>query len=153
MKSIYKETIRKVEQGSKFNIDFLHRSLKVDGKYIIKNGEYEGELGIEKNSKVLETITKLFVRYHHSLPSERSINKRRNYFMALPEHKLSDDDMLYGEAREVAQVKLELYVLMSILTNDLKWDDFAKGKWFWQSPNCKELIILKDWVELKNEKY
>ena len=151
MKDIYQKTIRKVEQGSKFRINFQKRHLKVDGKYIIKKGKYEGECGIEQNGNPLEIITHLFVRYHHSLPSERSVSKRNTYFTALPEHKLSDEDMLYGEAREVAQVKLELYVLMAILTGILKWDDFAKDKWFWQSSAHKDLIILKDWVEPKEE--
>ncbi|WP_373123611.1 hypothetical protein [Bacteroides caccae] len=151
MHNIYGETIKKVEQGSRFSVNFQQRSLKIDGKYVIQNGKYEGECGIEQNGHPLEIITQLFVRYHHSLPSERSVSKRKNYFIALPEHKLSDEDMLYGEKREVTQIKLELYVLLAIMTGILKWDDFAKDKWFWQSPEHKDLIILKDWVEPKKE--
>lgn len=151
MKNIYQETIKKVEQGSKFAINFQQRSLKVDGKYVIRNSKYDGECIIEQYENPLEIITRLFVRYHHSLPSERSISKRKAYFIALPEHKLSDEDMLYGEKREVAQVKLELYVLLAIITGMLKWNDFTKDKWFWQSPEHKDLIILKDWVEPKEE--
>lgn len=151
MYNIYEETIKKVEQGSRFSVNFQQRSLKIDEKYVIKNGKYEGECEIEQDGYSLEIITQLFVRYHHSVPSERSVSKRKNYFIALPEQKLSDEDMLYGEAREVAQIKLELYVLLAIMTGTLKWDDFAKDKWFWQSPYHKDLIMLKDWVEPKKE--
>ena len=151
MQTIYYEAIAKVQNGAKFHIDFQRRSLKIDGKYVIKNGEYEGELGLEATLAPLLTITQLFLRYQHSLPSERSDNKRYRYFNALPEHELTDDDMLYGEPRETAQIKLELYVLIMILNGSLKWDEFAKDKWFWQSPNVKDLIILKEWVEPKTE--
>ncbi|MBD5306570.1 MAG: hypothetical protein HDS14_02945 [Bacteroides sp.] len=151
MQTIYYEAIAKVQNGAKFHIDFQQRSLKIDGKYVIKNGEYEGELGLEASLDPLLTITQLFLRYQHSLPSERSDNKRYRYFNALPEHELTDDDMLYGEPRETAQIKLELYVLIMILNGSLKWDEFAKDKWFWQSPNVKDLIILKEWVEPKTE--
>ncbi len=152
MQNIYRESIEKVQQGSKFNVDFQKRNLKIDGKYIIRNGEYEGELGLEAFDAPLSIITKLFLRYQHSLPSERSENKRRKYFLALPENKLTDDDMLYGESREVAQIKLELYILIMILNDSLKWDSFAKDKWYWQSPIVKELILLREWVEPKQKK-
>lgn len=151
MQNIYYEVIEKVQNGAKFQVDFQQRSLKIDGKYIIKNGEYEGELGIEVSDTPLLTIAQLFLRYQHSLPSERSDNKRYRYFNPLPEHELSDNDMLYGEPRETAQIKLELYVLIMILNSSLKWGVFAKDKWFWQCPSAKELIILKEWVEPKKE--
>lgn len=151
MQSVYYEAIEKVENGARFHVDFQQRSLKIDGKYVIKSGEYEGELGLEVSTNPLPVITQLFLRYQHSLPSERSDNKRHRYFNALSEHELTDDDMLYGEPRETAQIKLELYVLIMILNGSLKWNEFAKDKWFWQSPNVKDLIILKEWVEPKTE--
>lgn len=40
MQNIYYEVIEKVQNGAKFQVDFQQRSLKIDGKYIIKNGEY-----------------------------------------------------------------------------------------------------------------
>ncbi|GAY30612.1 hypothetical protein [Prevotella sp. MGM2] len=147
MQNIYNESIEKVANGAKFQVDFQTRSLKIDGKYIIKNGEYDGELGVGLTTNPLLIITQLFLRYQHSLPSERSDNKRKKYFIALPEHELSDEDMLYGEPRETAQISLELYVLGVILNGSLQWDKFAKDKWFWQSPNVKELVILKEWIE------
>lgn len=146
MTNIYNETIEAVEHGSRFKINFQNRSLKVDGKFVINDGEYKGELGIDIPDNPIPEIERLYHQFNHSIPSERSERKRRVYFRALAEHELEDDDMLYGIHRETAQVALELYVLCAILQNKLAWDDFAKDKWFWQSPNEPSLIILKKWI-------
>lgn len=87
MTNIYKESIEKVEQGSRFSVNFIEHSLKIDGKYIIKNGQFDGCLGIEPSDFSLAEIERLYHRYNHSIPSARSDNKRRNYFRALPEHE------------------------------------------------------------------
>lgn len=147
MSTIYEQTLAKVESGARFRVNFQNRSLKVDGKYVIKEGKYDGELGVELTDSPLEQITQLYTRYQHSLPSERSENRRKCYFKAIPEHLLNDDDMLYGQSREYAQIALELYVLGVILNGSLKWDDFAKGLWFWQSRENKDLILLREWIE------
>lgn len=150
MNTIYEQALAKVENGSRFRVNFQNRSLKIDGKYVIKDGKYDGELGVELTDSPLEQITQLYTRYQHSLPSERSENKRKCYFKSLPEHLLNDEDMLYGQSREYTQIALELYVLGVILNGSLKWDDFAKGLWFWQSPENKDLILLREWIEPQN---
>ena len=45
MDNIYQETVRAVENGARFKVDFQTRSLKVNGKYVIRDGSYEGVLG------------------------------------------------------------------------------------------------------------
>ena len=150
MNTIYEQALAKVENGSRFRVNFQNRSLKIDGKYVIKDGKYDGELGVELTDSPLEQITQLYTRYQHSLPSERSENKRKCYFKSLPEHLLNDEDMLYGRSREYTQIALELYVLGVILNGSLKWADFAKGLWFWQSPENKDLILLREWIEPQN---
>lgn len=150
MNTIYEQALAKVENGSRFRVNFQNRSLKIDGKYVIKDGKYDGELGVELTDSPLEQITQLYTRYQHSLPSERSENKRKCYFKSLPEHLLNDEDMLDGRSREYTQIALELYVLGVILNGSLKWDDFAKGLWFWQSPENKDLILLREWIEPQN---
>ena len=147
MSNIFKTAIEKVSNGSRFSVNFKTRSLKVGRKYLIKDGECNGDFEIPQTENALDSISRLFVRYQHSLPSERSDRKRKTYFIALPEHKLSDEDMMYGEPREIAQIKLELYVLAVIINGTLKWSDFAAGKWFWESPEHKELILLREWFE------
>lgn len=145
METIFQNSVEKVKHGARFSINLKQRSLKIDGKFIIKNGAYDGELGFNSTQDIEREIEALYERYRHSLPSERNDNRRKRYFQALPEHMLSTEDMLYGEPREVAQIKLELYILCAIITGSLKWEEFAEDKWFWQSPNHKDLIILKEW--------
>lgn len=149
MGNIWNEAQEKVHNGSTFRIDFIKRNLLIDNKYIIKEGKYEGNLGVDTPMPVnslIENIEEYYMQYRHSVPSARSESKYRKYFRALPEHKLDEQDMLYGENREIAQLRLELYILISIMNGDLVWDEFAKDKWFWQSPTQPSLVILKQWI-------
>lgn len=153
MENIWNEAQEKVHNGSTFRINLEKRDLVIDGKYIIKDGKYEGELGYDTKFPVnalLAMIEEYYWQYLHSVPSARSEAKYRRYFRALLEHELSEDDMLYGESRELAQLRLELFVLIVILNGDLKWDEFAKDYWFWQSKKHPSLIILKQWIEINN---
>ena len=148
MNNIYQKAIRDVVDGAKFKIDFSSRSLKLNGKYIIQEGKYEDDLGVIScnENEFISNIEQLYRRYKYSVPSERSESKSRLYFNALSERKLSDDDMLYGERREKAQIELELYLLCQII-NGLQWNPETMGKWFWQSKTDKDLVILRSWVE------
>lgn len=83
------------------------------------------------------------------MPSERSTSRSRNYFPALPEKKLDDEDMLYGERRDKAQIELELYILCQLL-NGFQWNTETLGKWFWQSTRDKDLVLLRQWIDIEN---
>ncbi len=147
MNNIYQNAIRAVEQGANFKVDFRSRSLRINGKPIIRDGVYEGEPGVPPCSvnDFLAKVEELYHAYKHSVPSERSESKSHHYFMALPESRLNDESMLYGQRREKAQIELELYVLCQIL-NGLEWAPETMGKWFWQSKTDKDLVILREWV-------
>ena len=149
---IYDSTVERVRKGAKFRVHLEGRTLVVNGKKVIDNGQYEGELGIPQMSldKALEQIEYLYEQYKHSVPSERSERKRKKYFKALPEEQLEDDDMRYGFLRDEAQVCLELAVLCFVLNGSLVWDEQKMGKWFWQSDKDKDLIILRQWVNNNN---
>jgi len=152
MKNIFKETCELVEQGARFKIDFTSRTLKVNDNIIIENGwRDEGEAGIDdfQGVPVLQNIEDLYHEYKHSVPTERSESKRFRYFKALKEHELSDEDMLYGISRDLAQVKLELYFLLCVIEGKLVWNEGTMGKWFWQSSDDKDLVILRSWVDKK----
>lgn len=148
MNNIYQEAVRAVENGARFTIDFRSRSLKLNDKHIIQDGQYEGELGVPHCSgdEFFTSVEELYRRYKHSIPSERSQSKSHRYFTALPEKSLEDEAMLYGERRDKAQIELELYVLCQIL-GGLEWNPETMGKWFWKSETDKDLVILRNWVE------
>lgn len=148
MNNIYQNAIQAVENGTNFKVDLQTRSLKLNGKYVIQEGKYEGELGVPicDADEFFTTLEELYHRYKYSVPSERSESKSRHYFKAFPERELSDEAMLYGQRRDKAQVELELYLLCQII-NGFTWDSDKMGKWFWKSKADKDLVILRNWVE------
>lgn len=155
MEKLYPEVIERVADGARFTVNLPRRSLKLNGKYIIKDGEYDGDLGIELTEPI-QQIEYLYGRYHHSIPSERNDNRRRHYFQALPESKLEEDDMLYGIPREVAAAELEVFILLALMAGTLAWESFVKNDpkatWFWKSSKEPSLIIFKHWLETPQQK-
>lgn len=142
----YEEIIKEVENGARFTINFEKRTCRVNGKAVTLPWEKLPKM--ITNAAVLASVEKLYNSYKHSVPSERSESHRKSYFKALPEKELSDEDMMYGEKREVARCKLELHVLRHLLWEQLAWNE-DWGSWFWQSPNDKDLVILRSWIEPK----
>ena len=154
MENIWNEAQEKVHNGSTFRISLEKRNFLIDGKYVIKEGKYEGCLGYDTNfpvDAILAMVEEFYWQYLHSVPSARSEAKYRRYFRALPEHKLSEEDMLYGQHRDIAQLRLELFTLISIIQGALIWEEFAKDKWFWQSPKNRTLTIRKQWIVTNNK--
>ena len=145
--TIYEELIQKVSEGSRFNINFETRTMKIGKKKVIDNGEYgDKDLISIKINDPLDIIENLYSQYKFSIPSERSENKRRGYFKALSANELTDEELICGERREVARARLEGFILCMILNGKLTWDEFTMGKWFWQSNNDPDLVILKKWI-------
>lgn len=140
------EIIKAVEDGAKFTINFEKRTCRLNGKVVMSEDIPPTQKGFETTEGILRAIEKKYRNYKHSVPSERSESHRRHYFKALPEKELSDDDMMYGKRREVAQCDLELYILWHLLKGYLKWDE-SWGNWFWQSEKDKDLVILRKWIE------
>ena len=92
----------------------------------------------------LEKIEELYHTYKYSTPTEN--DERRTYFYALTPDEMTDAELALGANRYEAKEELELYVLKSIVSGVLTWDDKVMGgTWFYQGKD-KDLIILKDWV-------
>ena len=153
--TIYEELIQRVSDGETFHIDFEKRTMKIGKQKIINNGEYDvtRKLIVSKEydlDVILEMIELLYHDYKYSLPSERSDSKRKCYFKALSVDELTDAEMATGERREVAQAKLEGFILCMVLEGKFVWLEDVMGKWFWQSKNDSDLVILRSWIENKN---
>ncbi len=156
MNRIIEDAGEMVYNGAKFYINLEKRSLSVNGKYLIKDGKHELPLGCWHKEdfpeeKMFKSLELRYRDYKHSIPSERSESHRRRYFKALREDELSDEDMMYGVPREFARYELESFLLAMIMIGALKWHE-EWGSWFYQSPNDKDLIILRSWVEPKMPK-
>jgi hypothetical protein len=155
--SIYEELINRVSDGETFHINFEKRNMKVGKDYLIKDGEFDESKDLinpvfkhDCLEDVLRMILQRYRSYKISLPSERSDNKRRKYFKALPIEEITDVQLMVAERREIAQAALEGFVLCMIVSGQLVWDeDIMHGKWFWQSDIEPDLVVLKSWVEGK----
>lgn len=150
--TIYEELVKRVEEGESFYINFKNQAMKIGKEFVIADGFYDDERTLYTDneldmSDVLSWIELLYKRYKYSMPSERSDNKRRQYFKALPVDKLTDKQMATGERREVARAKLEGFILCMIVDGFFVWDEEEMGKWFYQSDNDPDLVILRSWIE------
>ena len=140
---LYNEIINSVSSGSVFNVDLKKKVLQLDKNNVPLDNI---NVNISSSEDMLSTIHKLFERYKYSVPSERSEGKRRRYFKALKLSEIEYDDFMFGEGRDTAQIKLELYVLLSSIYHKDFWEEIFKEQFFYQSDKDKDLIILKDWV-------
>lgn len=155
--SIYLELIGRVSNGETFHINFEERNMKVGKEYLIKEGKFDETrtllpslYDVYSLHVALHMIRELYRNYKYSLPSERSDNKRRNYFKALPVEELTDEQLMFAERREITQAALEGMVLCLIVSGQLVWDEnIMNGKWFWQSKSDPDLVLLRSWVDGK----
>lgn len=150
--TIYEELIKRVSDGETFYVNFKNQSLKIGKKFIVTDGFYDDDRTLYTTSEiemsdVLAYIETLYENYKYSLPSERSDNKRRQYFKALHMDKLTDKQMITAERREVARARLEGFILCMIVDGFFVWDENEMGKWFYQSSRDPDLVILRSWVE------
>ena len=157
----YTNTIKSVAHGSTFTINLNEKNLRVNGKYIIKNGQFcpkkdgtpsvfsgsPAEIFSDKTTEDIRSdIRTLYDEYKYSRPTERSGRKQRTAFRALYYDELPDE-ALYGEPRDVAQCALELYILLLAMSKRVEWSEFATNPkhHFYKDEIDGDLIILKDW--------
>lgn len=149
--SILQKGLEQVEKGERFHINFEQRTMKIGQAKVIDNGEYDTsqvlyDAKFGNPQALLDRVRELYIAYKFSLPSERSDKKRRKYFKALPIDELTDEQLIYGVRREVAQYMLEAFILCAIINGDFVWDDEMHGKWFYQDKIEQDLVILKNWI-------
>ena len=155
--SIYEDLINRVSDGESFHVNFEKQNMKVGNDYLIKDGEFDESKELISPifkhyclDDVLRMILQRYRSYKISLPSERSDKKRRKYFKALPMEEITDEQLMVAERREVSQAALEGFVLCMIVSGQLVWDEkIMNGKWFWQSKDDQDLVLLRSWVESK----
>ena len=109
--------------------DTLVRSLTFSGK----TAEHD-----DAKHTTVEMLEAAYAAYKYSVPSEKDMS-RTHRFYALPVSELSDEDMMYGMPRDVAEHALEQALADFTLPEG--------SGWFWQSPNDSDLVVLRSWTE------
>lgn len=95
----------------------------------------EGQGGESVSIEMLEAA---YATYKYSVPSEKDMG-RTHRFYALPVSELSDEDMMYGMPRDIAEAALEFALA------DFAYPETAG--WFWQSENDPDLVVLRSWLK------
>lgn len=158
--SIYTDLLDAVDNGKKFKVDLINKSLWINKKQIIKEGEIVNER--DKSKELIEKwdlalnfasmsldenpwscIEILYKEYKHSIPSENS--NKKSYFKALLVDELTDADLAYGYNRNYSQAMLEGYILLGSLKGWIKWE--YGDHWFWKSDEDENLVIIRNWIE------
>lgn len=158
METILMELISGVENGQTFFINLEERTMKLGKKYLINKGEYDLSRKLttvfdeyKDITTILKAIEHLYRTYKYSVPCQRSETKHKKYFKCLPFEDIPDECLFNPVNRYLQQARLEGFILCAIMSNALKWDEEQLGKWFYQSPNDPDLIILRTWVDGKEK--
>lgn len=144
--TIYEKLVDSVSKGQSYYINFKTKDLKLNKKYLVRNGVFDGDYGLPE-CDVRERLEELFENYYFSVPSERS-ELKTTYFHHIDDNELEIEDLVCGESRFLAQAKLEGYVLGLILSK-CSWSVIADEEkhFFWRSKKNKNLIMWKEWFE------
>ena len=124
-------------------INLETKTLKKGKTTLILNGTPQRGYQLSTEPITFEILEALYQEYKHSVPN--GVKYKRPYFKALDYEELSTEDLITGANRTKAKEKLELTLLTGILNGSLKWPD--ESKWFWQSENDKDFVILKKWFK------
>lgn len=129
-----------INNGEYCKVDFKHKSLTLNGNYIINQSksDYDMECKIT-NEDLFKNIEQLYISYKHSVPTKIS---KDSYFKALPLEELTQLELAYAPKREQARGLLESYILCNVISNNFP---IIPG-FFWQSKVDKDLVILKEWI-------
>lgn len=125
-------------------IDLDTHTLKKGRTVLILNGIPQNGYKIDPSPVTLEYIEKLYEAFKYSVPN--GVRYKKNYFMALPEEKLSAEELIIGENRSAAKEALELTLLTGILNGSLMWPK-GNTQWFMQPApeRDKDFVLLRRW--------
>lgn len=125
-------------------IDLDTHTLKKGRTVLILNGIPQNGYKIDPSPVPLEYIEQLYEAFKYSVPN--GVRYKKNYFMALPEEKLSAEELIIGENRSAAKEALELTLLTGILNGSLIWPE-ENTQWFIQPApeRDKDFVLLRRW--------
>lgn len=94
---------------------------------------------------LIETIEYLYEDYKNSIP--KKINDDSKYFKAKSYEELTLKDLVNGKDRYKARQKLESFIVFIKAFRKEDILDLFGDRFFWQSEEDPELILLRSWFE------
>lgn len=146
---LFTDTMAAVARGARAVVSLKRHSLSVDGRALIADGLWQGQLGVPvvDEDTALAMIEQAFADYERSVPLHDGHDHSR-WFAALDEDQLTDCDLVTGHERPLARCRLELLTLSLIVNGSLTPDGTQmQGRWFWQSKAHPRLVILTQWLK------
>lgn len=145
--SVFIDLIEAVNCGQKVHINLVEKTAKVNGNEIFLDDKQL--IDMSDMDRILcyftdpwEIVEKLYANYKRSVPSATT-KTNKPYFKADSVDDLTDNEMAFNMQRDLAQVILESFVLLSSLNGWLTWKN--EKHWFWQGKDG-DLVILKEWI-------
>lgn len=126
-------------------VDLDTQSMYDGKKPLIQNGKPIGDYKLPDDKISFSTIENLYQIYKHSVPN--MVKYKKTYFKVESEKESSINFLINGANRQNAKEKLESTLLIGILNHSLIWPD--NKKWFWQSNQDKDLVLLRKWFILQ----
>ena len=148
MKTLYEEIIGQVSQGACCHVDFKKRTIRLNNK----NVDIEGEFGVGTFADLdewLDEAENLYDEFKYSKPTQRSMKReRKSKFRGLTVDQLvaqcGHDALNNPTSRDVAQAKLEVFMLLSLIQGTFNPEELFAKDWFYQGAD-KSFIIRKEW--------
>lgn len=155
-KTVFSTLINQAREGRPYSIDLKGHNLKIGDKVYVKNGKNMSsdlfylkddlkDYGIE-NFKETDlwglVIPSLYYQFAHSKPTRK--DRHKYAFKPIPYEEMNMLDLVYGKTRHEMKAVLEGAILLLSCGGILQWQD--DKHWFWQCPDCKDLVVLKSWV-------
>lgn len=126
-----------------FNVKLHTKSLRVNKKDIVKDGKPNVEIP-KFDGDIISYLDELYDDYAHSIPHEND-NNRHVYFTPLSYEELSDEDLMFGEPRNKARLKLEAFVMLIVMQKG--WEELFGNNFFYQSKNFPNFVIYSGWFK------
>ena len=146
--SIFIDLLEAVNCGKKVHINLVDKTVKINGKEINLDGKElidvtDMEYVRCNLTKPWDILEELYANYKRSVPSATT-KTNKPYFKADSVEDLTDDEIAFNESRDLAQIILESFVLLSSLSGWLTWQN--DNHWFWQSDKYPDCVVIKEWI-------
>jgi len=137
MKNTFKKIYQLVSSGANVITDLKEHTVIAKGEYM--NLDNLQTMSRDESIKLIEELHNIF---HNSVPDKDET--RVSYPFPTNRHPLMKDT-LSSHSRRQAAVLLEAAIILSAKSGSVSFENLAQGKWFWQHPNNRRLVLLKEW--------
>lgn len=142
--SVWQKFVNALNNEEKIYVNLYKKTLKIGKEMMIERGEIKTDESLTEREDGLtwEYVTDLYEQFRTSVPGTGKTKCK--YFKGADESELSLVEKLRNPDRAYALAMLECALLIGGLSNTLT---FADGQWFYQNPDNKDFVVLKNWIK------